>query len=178
MRILLLLLLIFIGCRQSANEGNKINDGSIPPETVHIRHYSWLDSINEKLANILSIVKEKDTINYIYRRVDFPDSLYSYKISKEIGNDSVLKFLKSPVPLLDERFFEINGKQVSIAKYDYDKPGIVDEELYVYFNDNYGLILLKSRAWGDVISFEKKTSESKALFDFLDDDTTGFYKRR
>src|SRR5690606_26959509 len=106
--------------------------------------------INEKLANILSIVKEKDTINYIYRRVDFPDSLYSYKISKEIGNDSVLKFLKSPVPLLDERFYEINGKQVSIAKYDYDKPGIVDEELYVYFDDSYGLILLKSRAWGDV----------------------------
>lgn len=116
-------------------------------------HYSNLE--NKDLRD--STVTYTDTI-YLYGRMNttfaINDSIglaYSYAIEK----DSF--FLENIYcPNLDTIYLRYKNEMVEIVKSNYDVERSIDEEMYVYWNHDYGLIALYNYPWRALILFDKE----------------------
>lgn len=110
-----------------------------------------------------SIVTYIDTIN-LYNRKNriyvLNDSIRVYD-SYAIEKDSF--FLENLYcPNLDTIQIEYDNQLFKIIKSDYNKENSCDEEMFVYWNYDYGLIALYNYPWGILILFDKETKKGFA----------------
>lgn len=82
-------------------------------------------------------------------------------------NGDSLFFWGEYCPNIGKMEFKYNGEIVCLIKSDYDTEGI-DEESYIYWNVDYGLVAQYNYAWGILILFDKETMKGFAKEIFYD----------
>ena len=112
-------------------------------------------------------ITENHNLKILYHDSQVYDSEIRYKCS--IRNDSFF-FYNQYCPPIDTLYFDANGSKIEVYKNLYDEEDIIDEELYVYWNEKDRLIGFYNYPWGVLTLFDyaKNTAFSKnEFYDFL-----------
>ena len=140
-------------------------------EKVTKYHYQlwWLsnDSIRKDMRD--SIVTHMDTMN-LFNRINqvfaLNDSVYTEAFI--IENDSF--FLHNVYcPNLDSIHLRYKDEKIKLIVSHYDVENSCDEEMYVYWNHDYGLVALYNYPWGVLFLFDRETKKGFAKEIFYDD---------
>lgn len=102
------------------------------------------------------------------------DSSFKFALDPLINNENQIIFFEDTCNLISNQEFEINDRKIKIYKYYYDREKSADEESYIYYNPNIGLIAIYNLGW---FSFDFFNYESTSgLLEKFKADTTGFIK--
>lgn len=101
------------------------------------------DSLINKTQLELEIINENDCLNYIYTYYDSKKTKYS--IFKACELSAYYNNVECSLVKIEEYLIE-NGSY-EILTYLFDEENSVDEELILFFNKDYGLIMEYSKHW-------------------------------
>jgi len=161
--IIAILLINFtaFSCNFVAKDNNSVESDT--KEFVTIYDYQILTSNLDKKDLRDSVITYVDTLylnnrkNIIFFINDSISIYYHYAIEK----DSL--FLENLYcHNLDTIHINYKDKDIELIKSIYDVEDIVDEEMYVYWNQDYGLVALYNYPWGSLILFDKETMKGFA----------------
>lgn len=181
--ILLTATVLLLGCGPKKAEQFQANDSGKRADTVSVSivHYSAGKKVgvNRPDEHYLIIQKYSDSTEYSYK-------VKNHEVSKATGikatrfhSTDSMRHWRIKIPLVDKRLFIINNEEIDVLKYYYDDKDAYDDESYLYFNDDMGIILIDSKAWYDTqVVFEDKSDKRRLLIEQIKADTTGFYFRR
>lgn len=95
---------------------------------------NWIYALNDSISIYTPYAIEKDSF--------FLDNVYC--------------------PNLDTIHLKYKNEIIELIKSDYNVENSVDEEMYIYWNHDYGLVALYNYPWGALILFDKETMKGFA----------------
>lgn len=152
---------IIFSCNSSTKDGAPIT--SCMKEIVTIYDYQiQMSNLNKKELRD-SIVAYIDTI-HIYNRKNW---IYALNDSVSVYTPYAIErdsfFLENVYcPNLDTIYLKYENREMQVIKSEYDLNNSIDEEMYAYWNHEYGLIALYNYPWGVLILFDKETMKDFA----------------
>lgn len=177
------ILTVIVVIATSCTSSNKRNElAKFPLEFVNIwRNGNPIDTIYKQMNSI----EFKDSIYYLsYFEVEFDGDTTEQTYELPISNSKqTFKHLKdtSVYRLTYEglRYFRYD-KEYIVYKYLYDSPSSDDEETNYYFIPEFGIVIIRSRAWGSYSRMISNSSSSDFdkifyLTEKTVEDFTGFY---
>lgn len=141
-RLLVLVLAAFelTSCaKKSVNEENHLN-----LKYIFIKGYGSLDTIHRSIEHW----KKTDSVTTISYNQRWPgdsnvvELVYKLPMTKDFNSCAEFQ-------LIDSKTFNFEGKDYTILKYLYDEKSSSDEEMLVFYSDEFGIIIFRSAAWGN-----------------------------
>ncbi len=141
-------------------------------EVYHFKNFS-IDSANA--SDTLYLTKKiKIFDSRIFETYSEPgmDSLFNYIIEPLTEIEGQIIFFNDTCNLISTKTFGLKEQKIVISKYYYDRKNSSDEESYIYYNPEIGLIGIYNLAWFSFYYFSYESTEG-LLKKFMSD-TTGF----
>ena len=166
---ILFIYLIFFSCNLSTKKDTAIVSDT--RETVTIYDYqikvSDLDKKNLRDSTLAYI----DTL-YLYNRINWiyalNDSVHIYTPYSIKGDSLFLDNVYcSNLDIINLKF---ENRIIELIKSDYDIKDSYDEEMYVYWNHDCGLVALYNYPWGVLVLFDRETMKGFAketLYEYI-----------
>lgn len=160
-------LLFFLNCSCT----RPIND------IIEVYHFRIMTTRFEEISDTIYLNKKLEIFNN-----------RTYEIYSELGIDSSFKFAIDPLTNIENKIiyfddtcelisaqeFNIAKRKIKIFKYYYDRENSMDEESYIYYNPDIGLIGIYNLGWFSFDYFKYKSVSG--LLEKFKSDTTGFIK--
>jgi len=157
---------------QSTKNSNKasVNDLQYKPDIVVYDYQIWLSDPDKKELRDSTVVhvdtsSANGKINYYFKDLKTQNSLFWYSLS--LNRDSI--FYEGVFCwAIDTFYLEYHKKSIEIFKCFYDIENSYDEESYIYWNPDYGLISVYNFPWGALLLFDNKEIKGFAKIGFYD----------
>jgi len=156
--ILILLFILTFSCNHVAKRSNN----SDIKEIVTIYTYPmWLSNMEQRVLrdSTVTYVDTRDFYNrkyHIYALNDSVEVWYSYAIeSDSLFLDNVY------CPNLDTMYLQYENEMIALTISYYNEEHVSDDEMYVYWNSDYGLVALYD-CWSILILYDKETMKGFA----------------
>ena len=161
--------IILISCCKFS--GNNENIATLYRFRIFTNHY-------KEPSDTIKIEKRVEKIdNKIIEFYGEPDqdSLIIFAIEPNENNDKTLMVFTQECKFLEKKLFKYNNTEIEIYKYDYDVPNSEDEESYIYYNRDFGLIAWYNTPWLNLqyIEYQKTIGLKEKFFA----DSTGFLNK-
>jgi len=135
--------------------------------------------------NFASTFEEVSDTLYLTKRLKSFDNR-NFEVYTEVGDDSVFRFAINPLTeienkiiffedtceLVTAQIFDLKNGKIEISKYYYDRDNSMDEESYIYYNPEIGLIAIYNLGWFSFDYFDYNST--KGLLEKFKEDKTGF----
>ena len=144
---------------------------------IEVYHFKIMTTEFEEISDTLYLTKRlKDFGNRtfeVYSELGV-DTSFRFAIDPLINNENQIIFFEDTCDLISIQEFDLSERKIKIYKYYYDKEKSADEESYIYYNPEIGLIAIYNLGW---FSFDFFNYESTSgLLEKIKADTTGFIK--
>jgi hypothetical protein len=101
------------------------------------------------------------------------NTLIFYMFRKSTLTDTVFYMFNQKCKFQGSKEYNIENGIAVVNKYYYDVPNSNDEELEIYYTDEFGIILTYNRPWGNIDIF-RICEKSNKLIEKLINDKSGF----
>ena len=143
-------------------------------QIIKYSHYDLFGKLIKTELWGLEIKKTGNSLTNTY--YDLNDSLNNHAdVDFNMDYDSTIVYNGEVCQKKGQKTFKINDTTITVKRYLYDIVNSSDDELDLYFIENYGLIGLKS-AWLDFELYDRGRKFDKILMKRLRKDTTGFFR--
>lgn len=116
----------------------------------------------------LYVKNENNTFFFYYSdSLDF-ENFYSERLERNRKSKHVV-YNDVVCDKVSEREYSIHGKKITVECFKYDKPQVEDEEMGIYFNDKFGLLLTHSSIWLTSVVYETDSLSTLLIGKILDD---------
>jgi len=144
---------------------------------IEVFHYRIMTTEFEEISDTIYLTKKlKDIGNKsfeVYSELG-ADSSFRFALDPLISNENQIIFFEDTCNLISSQEFDISGDKIKIYKYYYDRENSEDEESYIYYNSEIGLIAIYNLGWLSFDYFNNKSTSG--LLEYFKADTTGFIK--
>jgi len=145
-------------------------------KTKKIKVFTYkVGSDSAELRDTLYVIKKiKQFDTRTIELYSFPeqDSVHKFLIEQFKKQEQKLRFQNDTCELIASKIYKLNESRIEIFKYNLDRKEAADEESYIYYNPDIGLIAYYNYVWG-IMEFLEYDS-SKELREMFLSDTTVF----
>jgi hypothetical protein len=133
---------------QKSNDNDIFNSSKV---TVFRIYNLFEKELNDSVILYIDTLTFDNRKNYVYSESLMNDSSFSYSYS--IEKDSFY-YINEYCKVLDTINLGYKDRDISIFKCDYNIERSQDEESYIYWNRQYGLVAIDNYPWNILILFE------------------------
>jgi len=130
--LFLFVTVIFYGCKEEVYH------------PVKYKQYRNIRLEKSEVGFFVDSIFDKSKKVYQYYDND-TDLIYRFDI--EFGADTNVLLYFEQLQKIEEKIFIVNDEPFKILKYNYDIPKLIDEESFIFFNENYELICINNTPW-------------------------------
>lgn len=170
MRIKLFILLFAILLSTSCNQ-----KGDSEFRAVTFYHYQlWVSELHRRDLKDSSVIYF-DTVKTIngtdYNLRNAPQADSAIMLTYSIIHDSLF-YQSTYCKLLDTIELEYKGRKISLNRSNFDEPNSADEESYIYWNNDFGIVGVYNWSMGPILLYDDSKAPNFAkevLYDYIVD---------
>ncbi len=151
---------------------------NLEKELISVYHFRLFTTNSEEISDTTILTKKfKIFDNRTFEIYSEPgeDSLFNYAVDPLNELEERILFFNDTCKLVESKTYRLNGKEIEINKYNLDRENSEDEESYIYYNTEIGLIAVYNYSWFTFDYFDHISTIG--LLDKMKSDNSGFIRK-